>query len=95
MTERTTQPPTGTETSPPDHHRTSRAYVPRVGDLVWDAAVRKVGRVMDRIGTRWQLRPVGGGLEWDTEGPLRPATAPERLSAGVALPNARSRGETP
>ncbi|SER83615.1 hypothetical protein SAMN04487983_102350 [Streptomyces sp. yr375] len=66
---------------------------PQVGDLVWDEATRKVGRLMDRIGTRWQLRPAGGGREWDAMGPLRPATAAESLSAGVARANARSRGE--
>lgn len=70
-------------------------YTPQTGDLVWDETARKVGRVMDRIGTRWHLRPPGGGLEWDARGPLRPATASEKLSAGVALANARSRGEAP
>jgi hypothetical protein len=70
-------------------------YTPQVDDLVWDEATRKVGRVMGRVGPYWQLRPVGGGLEWDAYGPLRLATAAERLSAGVALANARSRGEAP
>jgi len=70
-------------------------YTPQVDDLVWDEATRKVGQVMGSVGPYWQLRPVGGGLEWDAYGPLRPATAAERLSAGVALANARSRGETP
>ncbi len=66
-----------------------------VGDLVWDEESSRVGRVMDRFGIRWLLRPPGGGPEWDTRGPVRPATAAERLSAGVALANARSRGEAP
>ncbi|QFQ96915.1 hypothetical protein F9278_12580 [Streptomyces phaeolivaceus] len=67
-------------------------YAPRVGDLVWDGATRRVGEVKGIEGPYWQLRPVGGGREWDASGPLRPATADERLSAGVALANARSRG---
>ncbi|WP_416351870.1 hypothetical protein [Streptomyces sp. NEAU-H22] len=71
------------------------AYTPEVGDLVYDEEARKVGRVMDKVGPRWQLKPPGGGREWDAKGPLRPATAAERLSAGVALANARSRGEAP
>ena len=70
-------------------------YSPQVGDLVWDGEALKVGEVMDRVGTRWQLRPPGGGREWDASGPLRPASASERLSAGVALANAQSRGAAP
>ncbi|GAA2648425.1 hypothetical protein [Streptomyces vastus] len=70
-------------------------YTPEIGDFVWDEATGKVGRVMDRVGPYWQLKPPGGGREWDACGPLRPATAAERLSAGVALANARSRGELP
>ncbi|MEU0429965.1 hypothetical protein ABZ235_41685 [Streptomyces canus] len=71
------------------------AYTPVEGDWVWDETAGRVGRVMGREGPRYQLRPPGGGREWDAYGPLRPATAAERLSAGVALANARSRGEAP
>ncbi|WP_191971862.1 hypothetical protein [Streptomyces luteolifulvus] len=67
-------------------------YTPQIGDLVWDEGARTVGRVMDRVGTYWQLKPLDGGREWDARGPLRPATAAQRLAAGVALANARSRG---
>nr|WP_242330799.1 hypothetical protein [Streptomyces formicae] len=70
-------------------------YAPQVGDLVWDEATYRVGQVMGQVGGCWQLRPPEGGREWDAHGPLRPATAAERLSAGVALANARSRGEAP
>ncbi|MFJ5266189.1 hypothetical protein ACIQAC_37585 [Streptomyces sp. NPDC088387] len=68
-------------------------YTPEVGEFVWDAGAGRVGRVMGHVGAGCQLRPPGGGLEWDARGPLRPATAAEKLSAGVALANARSRGE--
>lgn len=68
-------------------------YEPETGDLVWDEAARTVGRVMGHVGLCYQLRPPGGGREWDAGGPLRPATDAERLSAGVAVANARSRGE--
>ena len=70
-------------------------YSPQLGDLVWDGETRKVGEVKGNEGPYWQLRPVGGGREWDARGPLRPATTAEKLSAGVALANARSRGEAP
>jgi hypothetical protein len=70
-------------------------YTPQLDDLVFDKATRKVGRVVDRIGPYWQLKPPGGGREWDAHGPLRLATQAERLSCGVALANARSRGEWP
>lgn len=68
-------------------------FTPEVGDLVFDEAARQVGRVMGHEGPRFQLRPVGGGREWDAQGPLRPPTDAERLSAGVAMANARSRGD--
>ncbi|MEV6542306.1 hypothetical protein [Streptomyces sp. NPDC051665] len=70
-------------------------YEPEPGDLVYDAATRKIGEAVDHVGLYWQLKPVGGGREWDAHGPLRPATLEERLSSGVALANARSRGEWP
>ncbi|MFD5252578.1 hypothetical protein ACFWM5_06980 [Streptomyces bobili] len=95
MAERTTRPPTGAEIPPPDDDRTTSTYTPETGDIVWDAAERKVGRVMGHVGPYWQLRLPSGGREWEAAGPLRPATAAERLSLGVALANARSRGETP
>ncbi|MFJ6895656.1 hypothetical protein [Streptomyces hokutonensis] len=68
-------------------------YEPDVGDLVFDEATRQVGRVMGHEGPHFQLRPVGGGREWDAQGPIRPPSDAERLSAGVAMANARSRGE--
>ncbi|MBC7271206.1 MAG: hypothetical protein H5T76_21255 [Streptomyces sp.] len=66
-------------------------YTPEIDDLVFDEATHRVGRVVDRVGPYWQLRPPGGGREWDARGPLRPATLAERLSSEVALVNARSR----
>ncbi|MFF7328920.1 hypothetical protein ACIQU5_04225 [Streptomyces sp. NPDC090306] len=42
----------------------------------------------------WSLRPVTGGLEWTVRpDEVRPADAEERLRAGTARANARSRGE--
>jgi hypothetical protein len=72
------------------------AYEPRLGDLVEDTGGKKIGKVMGFTGPYVQLRPVGGGIEWDAEPEtLRPVTVAEALSAGVAVANARSRGECP
>ncbi|WP_155055093.1 hypothetical protein [Streptomyces blattellae] len=72
-------------------------YAPAIGDLAWDNATRRVGRVVDHVGGCWRLRPPGGGREWDAHGPLRHATVTvtEALSFGVAPANARSRGQCP
>lgn len=66
----------------------------RVGDTVRDTERDRVGRVMGFLGGYVQLRPVGGGIEWDARPErLRPVTVAEALSAGAARANARSRGE--
>lgn len=52
--------------------------------------------VMGHVGPYVQLRPLGGGREWDCDpGVVRRATPAERLSAATAYANARSRGEVP
>ncbi|KPI17941.1 hypothetical protein OK074_8038 [Actinobacteria bacterium OK074] len=69
-------------------------YKPRLGDTVEDTRTKKVGRVMDHVGTYVQVRPIGGGTEWDSRPEdLRLLTAAETLSAGITVANARSRGE--
>ncbi|TQE35487.1 hypothetical protein [Streptomyces ipomoeae] len=66
------------------------------GDTVEDTESKRVGKVMGFEGPYVQLRPVGGGREWDAKpGKLRLLTLAEALSAGVAAANARSRGERP
>lgn len=70
------------------------AHKPAIGDTVEDTGRKKVGRVMGYEGPYVQLRPIGGGREWDAEPRhLRLLTLTEALSAGVAEANARSRGE--
>lgn len=65
---------------------------PRVDAVVLDTARNRVGRVMGREGPYLQLRPLGGGREWDvTAAQLHPLTGAELLSALVAEANARSR----
>lgn len=70
------------------------AYRPNRGDTVEDIGTRKVGKVMGFEGSYVQLRPVGGGLEWDARSEnLQPVTDADALSSAVAVANARSRGE--
>ncbi len=88
----TARPPAGEE----QDAMTPDAYEPRLGDTVEDTAARKFGKVTGFVGPYVQLRPIGGGIEWDARPEkLRPATSEEALSAGVAVANARSRGECP
>ncbi|MFE3070565.1 hypothetical protein [Streptomyces sp. NPDC059247] len=66
--------------------------LPRVDAVVLDTARNRVGRVMGREGPYLQLRPLGGGLEWDVApAQLHPLVGAELLSALVAEANARSR----
>ncbi len=65
---------------------------PQVGDLVWDAAANKLGKLMARSPSAVWLRPAGGGREWTARTQdVRPATAAEELRSRVAEANARSR----
>jgi hypothetical protein len=67
-----------------------------VGAYVVDTRNGRVGIVMGHEGPYVQLRPCGGGREWDAEpGAVRRATPAERIGAGTAYANARSRGEVP
>ncbi len=67
-----------------------------VGSYAVDTSTGEVGRVMGHEGPYIQLRPVGGGREWDCDpGDVRAATAQERLRAATSYENARSRGEVP
>ncbi|MEV7279820.1 hypothetical protein [Streptomyces sp. NPDC093111] len=69
---------------------------PPIGVYVVDLRTGRIGTVMGHEGPYLQLRPIGGGREWDCEPDgVRVATAGERLSAATAHANARSRGEVP
>lgn len=67
--------------------------VPRVGDTVRDTSRGgRVGVVMGHEGPYIQLRPLGGGREWDAAPDrIAPITPSEILSARVAHANAVSR----
>ncbi|TDC26351.1 hypothetical protein E1265_04595 [Streptomyces sp. 8K308] len=69
-------------------------YVPEVGEPAWDARTGRGGIVMGRVGPCVQLRPVGGGREWDVRpDDLRSIGLAELLRAPVREANRRSRGE--
>ncbi|TDC72391.1 hypothetical protein [Streptomyces hainanensis] len=68
--------------------------MPEVGAPAWDARAGRGGVVMGRVGPYVQLRPVGGGREWDVRPEdLREIGLAELLRARVREANRRSRGE--
>lgn len=70
--------------------------MPPIGSYAVDTSTGQVGRVMGHEGPYVQLRPFGGGREWDCPPEmLRTATTTERLRAATAYENRRSRGEVP
>lgn len=67
-------------------------YAPRVGETVRDAGRDRVGVVMGSDGPYVQLRPLGGGREWDAAPErLRRLSRDELVSARLAVVNGRSR----
>ncbi|WP_327404199.1 hypothetical protein OG194_31715 [Streptomyces sp. NBC_01288] len=65
---------------------------PGIGELAKDTSRGRIGIVMGEVGTRVQIRPVGGGVEWDAlpDNVVAP-TAREELSVRLAIKNANSR----
>lgn len=62
------------------------------GGYAVDVRSGRVGRIMGRVGTYVQLRPPGGGKEWDCPpGSVRAATPGELLRARVREVNAQAR----
>lgn len=69
---------------------------PPVGSHVMDTRTGRIGIVMGHEGPYVQLRPYGGGREWDAEpDAVRGATAAERRGAAAESADARRRGEVP
>jgi hypothetical protein len=66
---------------------------PGIGELAKDTSSGRIGIVMGEVGARVQIRPVGGGVEWDVlpDNVVAP-TAREELSVRLAIKNANSRG---
>ncbi|WP_326787935.1 hypothetical protein [Streptomyces sp. NBC_00151] len=71
-----------------------KAVQPPTGSCAVDTRTGRIGVVMGYEGPYVQLRPLGGGREWDcVPEAVRQATSAERISAATAYVNARSRGE--
>ncbi|MFD7517956.1 hypothetical protein ACFV85_24495 [Streptomyces niveus] len=63
-----------------------------IGDTVHDTARDRVGAVLAHQGPYFQLRPLGGGREWDVDpAHVRSLSPPELLSARLTQANTRSR----
>ncbi|MFH9585083.1 hypothetical protein ACH4LS_08110 [Streptomyces luteogriseus] len=65
---------------------------PGIGELAKDTAKGRIGIVMGEFGGRVQIRPIGGGREWDAmpDMVVQPS-AREELSARLAIRNGNSR----
>ncbi|MFB7256004.1 hypothetical protein [Streptomyces nojiriensis] len=65
---------------------------PGIGELAKDQKTGRIGIVMGEIGGRVQMRPVGGGVEWEAmPGDVVAPRAREELSARLAVKNNNSR----
>lgn len=65
---------------------------PGISELAKDSASGRIGVVMGEVGGRVQIRPIGGGREWDAmpDNVVAPR-AREELSARLAVRNGNSR----
>ncbi|MFJ4981886.1 hypothetical protein ACIP6X_42440 [Streptomyces coeruleorubidus] len=65
---------------------------PGIGELAKDTARGRIGIVMGELGGRVQIRPIGGGREWDAmpDMVVQPS-AREELSARLAIRNGNSK----
>ncbi|MFS8201054.1 hypothetical protein ACLVWQ_20480 [Streptomyces sp. CWNU-52B] len=65
---------------------------PDIGELAKDSARGRIGVVMGEVGGRVQIRPIGGGREWDVmPDKVAALSAREELSARLAVKNDNSR----
>ncbi|ELS54450.1 hypothetical protein J7F01_39160 [Streptomyces sp. ISL-22] len=65
---------------------------PDIGELAKDTARNRIGVVMGKVGGRVQIKPIGGGVEWDAMPEnVKPPSAREELSARLAIRNGNSR----
>ncbi|MGW1609235.1 hypothetical protein ACWCQZ_07475 [Streptomyces sp. NPDC002285] len=65
---------------------------PGIGELAKDSARARTGIVMGEVGGRVQIRPIGGGKEWEAlPHNVKPPSAREELSARLAIKNGNSR----
>ncbi|WP_030569937.1 hypothetical protein [Streptomyces aureocirculatus] len=59
--------------------------MPELHETVYDAKAKRSGEVMDTAWGTVQLRPLGGGTEWDADPQdLSPTVSPERLASDLS-----------
>ena len=69
-------------------------FVPELHEIVKDCRRNVLGRVMGHTGPYFQLRPLGGGREWDVSPEfIEKADPHEVLRAKTQVENRRARGE--
>ncbi|MEU3354963.1 hypothetical protein [Streptomyces sp. NPDC037389] len=51
---------------------------PLIGQVVNDFATGRIGKVMDKVGPRYQLRRLDGGREWEAKGDSLEVVTPLR-----------------
>ncbi|MEU7158909.1 hypothetical protein [Streptomyces chrestomyceticus] len=59
---------------------------PAVGCLAYDTDQQRVGQVMGHLGAYVQLRPPGGGREWDARPEALRSPTPSELPDGPVRP---------
>ena len=68
--------------------------VPEIGATAFDSTTDSVGVVMAVHPNQVFLRPIGGGVEWESRPQqVRPATVAEEVSAKNAAANRRTEAE--
>lgn len=74
------------------HMASNQQTRPGIGELAKDTSRNRIGVVMDEVGGRVQIRPIGGGAEWDAlPDNVEPPSAREELSARLAIKNRNRR----
>lgn len=69
----------------------STPWEPQVGDTVRDTFRGRIGRVVAWTPSRYALRPLGGGIEWDAVlADLRPVKTTDLLRPALTEINQRS-----
>jgi hypothetical protein len=76
--------------------KAGQPHTPAIGETAKDIKSGKLGVVKGNDGPYYQMRPLGGGREWDVNPEnIREANPDEILRERVAVANRQSRGELP
>ncbi len=64
-----------------------------IGKVVHDRAKARLGKVMDKVGPRYQLRPLDGGQEWEANGDDLEIVTPPRCATCDRLKAERGKAQ--